>query len=445
MKRAPSFWLGSILTLLALPLNAQTPPAPTPTVAPTPSATVKTAAATVLIAPDSRLSIPATDDGLPGAGPIRRGDWFRKLWLERRTSWESRVTADQGAVVFLGDSITQLWRDLAHIAPGVKLANRGIGGDTTRGVLIRMEDVTVLKPRGVVLLIGTNDLEEKAEPEVIVSNVKLILAALKQHNPAMPVVLCNVMPSSESKQRPAEKIKKLNQLLFAAIKDEAQVTVLDTWTLFANAQGDAKLEEFPDLLHPNGLGYSRWAAALRPVLETLGLVPAWPDDFTPEAGFESLFNGRDLDGWGFADQPFTAGQTVAADGRFIVKNGRLVVTVSRLERNFQKLMTTRKFPKDFVLKMEFRASPSADSGVYVREPQVQCRDFPLAGPYFLLKAYRPLDWNELVITVKGGLAHVTCNGETYIDAMTVPATGPIGIESDRGQMEYRRIRVQETR
>jgi hypothetical protein len=32
-----------------------------------------------------------------------------------------------------------------------------------------------------------------------------------------------------------------------------------------------------------------------------------------------------------------------------------------------------------------------------------------------------------------------------VDAFTVPATGPIGVESDHGQIEYRRIRVQESR
>jgi len=47
------------------------------------------------------------------------------------------------------------------------------------------------------------------------------------------------------------------------------------------------------------------------------------------------------------------------------------------------------------------------------------------------------------VTVRGGLAHCTCNGELLLDAMPVPPTGGIGLESDRGQMEYRRIRIQE--
>lgn len=395
---------------------------------------------------ESRYEVPAKDDGLLGAGPIRREDWFKRLWSERRTQWASQTEGSQGAVVFLGDSIMQGWGGVGSSFPGIKTANRGIGGDTTRGVLIRLqEDVTALNPRGVVLLIGTNDLEMHAEPEVIAGNVKLIIAALRQHNPRMPVILCEVFPSSLSKARPAEKIRKINSLYLEAVSDEPQVTVLDTWSLFANAHGDAKEEEMPDLLHPNLLGYAKWAAALRPIFETVGIAPAWPDNFVPEDGFVSLFNGRDLTGWKYSDGPENIGKTDSDDGRYSVRNGRLIVTVARQQRAYKKLWTTRTFPRDFVLKLEFRASPNADSGIYVREPQLQCRDFIIAGPFATLTRYRPLDWNEIVVTVKDGLAHCTCNGEVLIDAMPVPSTGPIGLESDHGQMEYRRIRVSEAR
>jgi lysophospholipase L1-like esterase len=392
------------------------------------------------------LAIPATDDGLPGAGPIRRYEWFQKLWLERRTNWAARVTQDQGALVFLGDSITQGWTDtMGGLFPGVKVANRGISGDTTRGVLIRLkEDVLSLNPKGVVLLIGTNDLEEQAEPETIAANLKLIIAALKQHNAAMPVILCNVFPSSATKKRPAAKIRAINQLYLAGLANEPQVTVVDTYALFANTLGDANPDEFPDLLHPNGAGYARWERALRPALELNGLVPSWADDFTPEPGFTSLFNGRDFTGWTNAETPALAGKTETSDGRFVVRHGRLITTPARVVRAYRRVQTERVFAKDFTLKLEFRASPNADSGIYVRGPQLQCRDYLIAGPYMALKHYRPLDWNEIVITVKGGLAHCTCNGEVLIDAMPIPASGPIGLESDHGQMEYRRIRVQES-
>jgi hypothetical protein len=47
----------------------------------------------------------------------------------------------------------------------------------------------------------------------------------------------------------------------------------------------------------------------------------------------------------------------------------------------------------------------------------------------------------LEITVRNGVARATCNGELLEDDFKVPATGPIGLEGDRGQMEYRRIRI----
>lgn len=398
-----------------------------------------------------RFQVPATDDGLPGAGPIRRTDRFKQLWSQRRSNWAERVQQDQGAIVFVGDSITQGWGDQpGGDLPGVKVANRGIGGDTSRGVLIRLkEDVISLNPAAVVLLIGTNDLEEQAAPETIAGNLKLILVELKQHNPKLPIILCQVFPSSATKNRPADKIKALNALYAATVKGDPQITLVETWTLFASAAGDAKPELFPDLLHLNKAAYAQWAAALRPILATLNLVETQPDAFTPEAGFTSLFNGQDLTGWGFREAKTQEkkesfdGQSTSSDGRYVAKNGRLIVTTPSEGRKIAQLWTTREFPKNFTLKLEFRATPNADSGVFLRRPQLQCRDYPLAGPYKELTKYKPQDWNEMVVVVKDNVAHCTCNGEILEAALKLPEFGPIGLEGDRGQMEYRRIRIQE--
>ena len=411
------------------------------------------------------FEIPATDEGLPGAGPIRRYDWFRSLWQRKRSGWAKQGERDQHAVVFLGDSITHGWGDTLGGSFGdLKVANRGISGDTTRGMLIRLEeDVLALNPRAVVMLMGTNDLEEQATPATIAANVKLIVAALKKHNAKMPIILCKVFPSSASKRRPADAIKKINELYAAAVKGDPQVIVLETWVLFADENGDAKKAEFPDLLHPNKAGYAKWASALRPIFATLGYVETEPDDFQPEPGFVSLFNGKDLTGWGFRPtgarngkpnpkapaRPVVEeaesfdGKAASSDGRYVAVNGRLVVTTPAEGRRIQQLWTTREFPHDFILKLEFRATPYADSGVFIRGPQLQCRDYLLAGPYTELKKYQPQQWNEMVVTVKGQVAHCTCNGEVLNASLAVPATGPIGLEGDRGQMEYRRIRIQE--
>lgn len=61
----------------------------------------------------------------------------------------------------------------------------------------------------------------------------------------------------------------------------------------------------------------------------------------------------------------------------------------------------------------------------------------------MLKKYRPQEWNQLVVTVKDNVAHCECNGEVLEEKLMLPETGPIGLEADRGQMEYRRILLEE--
>ncbi len=209
----------------------------------------------------------------PGAGPMQSGLWFRSLWKGRRETWSKMKSIEEGAVVFFGDSITQGWNSLVKDFPGMKVANRGISGDTTRGLRARLQgDVLDLKPQAVSILIGTNDLDQGGTPEVVAENVKAIVAALQQTNPAMPIVINKVMPRGAKPGLFPEKIQRLNALYEAAFKDHAQVTFCDTWALFDDGNGSCKKEEFPDMLHPNGAGYAKWAEALRPIFDKLGLA-----------------------------------------------------------------------------------------------------------------------------------------------------------------------------
>jgi len=152
---------------------------------------------------------------------------------------------------------------------------RRCGGDTSRGVGYRLKgDVLDLQPKAVVLLIGTNDLGLGAEPEVVAKNVTQIIRALRAAGgPQPPVIVCKVMPSDASKQRPADKIRRLNELVDTAIAEakDPQVIRVDTFSIFADENGNARKEEFPDLLHPNPIGYGKWRAALEPVFGKLGL------------------------------------------------------------------------------------------------------------------------------------------------------------------------------
>lgn len=264
------------------------------------------------------LQIPDTDDGLPGKGTIRRYDWFRNLWRKKRTQWHKETAQDQGAVVFFGDSITQGWGpNMGGSFGQTKVANRGISGDTTRGMLLRIEDdVLAVNPSGVVMLMGTNDLEERDSAEDIASNVKAIIQRLTKHNAELPIFLCKVFPSSASMRRSAKDIQKINTLCTSAVADIPQVTVLDTWSIFANEQGDAKKEEFPDLLHPNKAGYAKWAEVLRPALATtVAAHPnkvVWQGDAGPGKGKHIVFIA--------GDHEYRGEETLPALARILAKH-----------------------------------------------------------------------------------------------------------------------------
>jgi hypothetical protein len=239
----------------------------------------------------------------------------------------------------------------------------------------------------------------------------------------------------------------------------------------------------------------RWVALS---LVAAGVAAAAPgraaDGPEPEAGYERLFNGKDLTGWVYPNaggKPMD-GRTATPDGRFEVKGGVIVVHAKDAQGRggVRNLYTARKYPEDFRLKLEFRAAPRADSGVYLRGPQLQVRDYPTVGPYRKVR-FHPGGWNELDVVVRGAVATTTvngrtltpgdvleltvkggrpearlngkgvkvadvrcrvgpaalcrCNGEVIEQALAVPADGAIGLQAEVGGFEYRNMRIKTLR
>ncbi|MDF3057789.1 MAG: hypothetical protein K0R17_2004 [Rariglobus sp.] len=223
--------------------------------------------------PDSK-----DDAAWPGRGPIRTFNWMVD---NRAFFWTQRDKA-QNAVVFVGDSLVGNWKGplMSTAFPKLKVANRGIGGDVTRGVLFRFkEDVLDLNPRAVVICVGTNDLSTHAEPAVVAQNISLLLDQARDHNPAMPVVVCTVPPRANPKaplQR-ANAVTELNTLIRKFPEGRKNVVVFDLFAALATPEGAPKPEYFnADLLHPAPAGYVQWGTLLAPVLASLHLESATP-------------------------------------------------------------------------------------------------------------------------------------------------------------------------
>src|SRR5947209_5966483 len=106
--------------------------------------------------------------------------------------------ADPGRVVFMGDSITDAWK-LAQSFPGKPYVNRGISGQTTPQMLVRMyPDVIDLKPAAMIVLAGTNDVSHNTGPataEMIEQNT-MAMTELAQHH-GIRAILCSVLPVSD--------------------------------------------------------------------------------------------------------------------------------------------------------------------------------------------------------------------------------------------------------
>jgi acyl-CoA thioesterase-1 len=186
-------------------------------------------------------------------------------------------------VVFLGDSITDLWR-LNEYFPDRDFINRGISGQITGQMLGRMKaDVLDLHPSAVVILGGTNDLARDISLTAIEDNYVMLadLAAAAK----IKVVFASLLPVSDAHKdvnpsyertqaRPPVYIKALNEWLERYCGQHGY-TYLNYFPALADTQGQFGAELSDDGLHPNSKGYRLMAPlALQAVDKALGVAPA---------------------------------------------------------------------------------------------------------------------------------------------------------------------------
>lgn len=207
-------------------------------------------------------------------------DWAQ---FERYRAANAKVAppaADEQRVVFLGDSITDAWRetlkpegpDMGAFFKGKPYYNRGISGQTTSQMLVRFRaDVIDLKPKAVVILAGTNDLAGNTG-EISVEGIAANLATISElaHAHGIRVVLVSVLPVGDYPWRrgrqPAPKIAALNKWLAEYAKANGHIYV-DLHTPTANPDGSMRKEFSEDGVHPNHEGYALMERVLQPAVD----------------------------------------------------------------------------------------------------------------------------------------------------------------------------------
>lgn len=176
-------------------------------------------------------------------------------------------------MVFMGNSITEGWKLFdPNFFNSTDYVNRGIGGQTTPQMLIRFkQDVLDLKPKGVVILAGTNDIAGNTGPmsiQEIYNQIESMagLAALNK----IEVFLCSVLPVYDYPWKPglkpAPKIVALNEML-KTLSGEKNYLYIDYFSEMSDDKNGLKASLGADGVHPNEKGYE---IMKRVLLNTIG-------------------------------------------------------------------------------------------------------------------------------------------------------------------------------
>jgi lysophospholipase L1-like esterase len=203
-------------------------------------------------------------------------------WMKRHESFNAISKKGEAQLVFLGDSITQGWEGngkevWAKTWAPLKAANFGIGGDRTEHVIWRLQNGNFdgIKPKLVVLMIGTNNTGHQGRPtaehggvayvssvEQTAEGVKMILDILGKNLPEAKVLMLGIFPRGATKEDAMRKQNVATNNLISGFADNKRVFYMDIGNTFLQPDGTLPKEIMPDLLHLSAQGYQMWADAI---------------------------------------------------------------------------------------------------------------------------------------------------------------------------------------
>jgi lysophospholipase L1-like esterase len=150
--------------------------------------------------------------------------------------------------------------------------NYGIGGDSTRQLLWRMQngELDGINPRVLVLMIGTNNLYNdynNGTDEEVVEGIKVVVQKIRAKLPHTKILLLGLLPRDSVWL--TDRIQEINKAL-QYLPDYNWVFMLNMFHEFEELPGYVNKSLFTaDQLHPNEAGYKHWAQLMEPLLKEL--------------------------------------------------------------------------------------------------------------------------------------------------------------------------------
>jgi lysophospholipase L1-like esterase len=177
--------------------------------------------------------------------------------VDRKSLYET-FPKSESAIMFVGDSLTDFcdWQEFFR---NVTLKNRGISGDTSKGILSRIDNLVESRPRKIFIMIGINDFLNGETVDQVASNYQLILQDFKEKVPQSKVYIKSVLPLNKNFTDPVinNKVIELNAKLKDLAK-EYSFQYIDLFPHFLGSNNQLDEQYTTDGLHLNGKGYLLW-------------------------------------------------------------------------------------------------------------------------------------------------------------------------------------------
>ncbi|MGG0657459.1 GDSL-type esterase/lipase family protein [Rummeliibacillus pycnus] len=196
-----------------------------------------------------------------------QSDVLRPAHYEQRQTLFERLDVTKESTVMLGDSMI-LYNEWAEEFTEGPILNRGIGGDTTFGLLKRLDTITNGQPKRIIIMIGINDIAKGYSENQILKNYDEILSTIEEKSPNTKIIITSVLPVNNElygyRIHNPQVIHLNNDLQKLASKH--QIPMVNIHDQFL--KGDQlDLKYTSDGLHLNGAGYAIWVNALKPYIE----------------------------------------------------------------------------------------------------------------------------------------------------------------------------------
>lgn len=176
---------------------------------------------------------------------------------------EENKTIGEIDACFLGDSLTDGY-DVKTYYPQFKVANRGIGGDTTTGLIKRLKvSAYDINPKVVTVLIGVNNIQN------MLNDYEDIVTGLKDNLPNTKIALLSLTSMTKEWGRNNELAKKRN-VEIQKYAEKYSCTFVNLYDPLLDPNTNELKEEWTtDGGHFTPAGYEVITSVLTPVLTDL--------------------------------------------------------------------------------------------------------------------------------------------------------------------------------